>query len=49
MINFSVVDKKVLNVAKKEVREDDNRREQALVQFREWINKHPAIKKCRTG
>ena len=49
MPNFSFVDEKVLNIAKKEVREDDNRREQALVQFREWIDKHPAIKRCRTG
>lgn len=32
-----------------ELREDDSSREQSLVQFREWINKHPNIKKCRTG
>ncbi|CAG9762111.1 unnamed protein product [Ceutorhynchus assimilis] len=31
-----------------ELREDDNVREQSLSQMREWINKHPNIKKCRT-
>lgn len=35
-------------VAKDELREDDNIRGQALAQFREWIAKHPHIKKCRT-
>ncbi|XP_066142998.1 clavesin-2-like [Euwallacea fornicatus] len=34
--------------ALEELREDDNIREQSLEQFREWINKHPNIKKCRT-
>lgn len=32
-----------------ELREDDNIREQSLAQMRDWINKHPNIKKCRTG
>lgn len=49
MSKLNAVDEKVLNVAKKEVREDDNRKEQALVQFREWIDKHPAITNCRKG
>lgn len=31
-----------------ELGEDDNIREQALEQFREWIIKHPRIKNCRT-
>ncbi|XP_060536110.1 clavesin-2 [Cylas formicarius] len=31
-----------------ELREDDNIRDQSLEQMREWINKHPNIKKCRT-
>ncbi|XP_019865108.1 retinaldehyde-binding protein 1 isoform X2 [Aethina tumida] len=31
-----------------ELREDDNIREQSLAQMRDWINKHPNIKKCRT-
>lgn len=35
-------------VAKDELREDDNIRTQALAQFREWLAKHPHIKKCRT-
>ncbi|XP_034106465.1 clavesin-1 [Drosophila sulfurigaster albostrigata] len=35
-------------VAKEELHEDENIRRQALAQFREWIAKHPNIKKCRT-
>lgn len=35
-------------LAKDELREDENMRTQALVQFREWIAKHPHIKRCRT-
>ncbi|XP_039966000.1 clavesin-2 isoform X3 [Bactrocera tryoni] len=35
-------------IAKEELHEDDNIRHQALHQFREWISKHPRIKKCRT-
>lgn len=35
-------------IAKRELHEDDNIRRQALTQFREWIAKHPYIKKCRT-
>jgi hypothetical protein len=35
--------------ALQELREDDNIREQSLDQMRDWINKHPNIKKCRTG
>lgn len=34
--------------AKEELREDENIRTQALAQFREWLAKHPHIKKCRT-
>uniref|UniRef100_A0A1B0DFV4 CRAL/TRIO N-terminal domain-containing protein n=1 Tax=Phlebotomus papatasi TaxID=29031 RepID=A0A1B0DFV4_PHLPP len=29
-------------------KEDENLKSQALDQFREWIAKHPKIKKCRT-
>ncbi|XP_052860453.1 retinaldehyde-binding protein 1-like [Anopheles cruzii] len=36
------------NLAKEELREDDNIREQSLEQMREWIAKHPYIRKCRT-
>lgn len=32
-----------------ELREDDNVRDQSLHQMREWVTKHPNIKKCRTG
>lgn len=35
-------------VAKEELHEDENIRKQALAQFREWITKHPNIRKCRT-
>lgn len=35
-------------MAKEELREDENLRTQALTQFREWIAKHPNIKRCRT-
>jgi hypothetical protein len=36
-------------IAKEELREDEQLRSQALSQFREWIAKHPNIKRCRTG
>lgn len=35
-------------VALEELREDDTIRQQSLDQMREWINKHAAIKTCRT-
>lgn len=35
--------------AQQELREDDSIRKQSLDQLREWIQKHPNIKKCRTG
>lgn len=35
--------------ARVELREDAALREQALAQMRHFIEKHPAIKKCRTG
>lgn len=35
--------------ALKELREDSNIRDQSLEQMRDWIEKHPNIKKCRTG
>lgn len=38
-----------MEIAKNELREDESRKDQALVQFRDWIGKHPAIKYCRTG
>ncbi|EFN84881.1 Retinaldehyde-binding protein 1-like protein 1 [Harpegnathos saltator] len=44
----STLSMETLEIARLELREDDNTREQALEQFRNWIQKHPAIKKCRT-
>lgn len=38
----------VQKVALDELREDENTRNQSLDQMREWITKHPNIKKCRT-
>lgn len=39
---------KYKKIALDELHEDDNIRTQALAQLREWIAKHPHIKKCRT-
>ncbi|KAJ9573518.1 hypothetical protein L9F63_009082 [Diploptera punctata] len=36
------------DLAQKELREDDATRQHALQQMREWIQKHPDIKRCRT-
>lgn len=44
----TTLDADTLETARLELREDDNMREQALEQFRHWIEKHPAIKRCRT-
>ncbi|XP_028046177.1 rhophilin-2 [Monomorium pharaonis] len=44
----STLDSETLQTARLELREDDNIRDQALEQFRHWIEKHPAIKNCRT-
>lgn len=35
-------------IAKNDLREDDNVRNSSLKQMREWIAKHPHIKRCRT-
>ena len=40
---------KFLKQNREEIREDDARKEQSLVQFREWLSKHPFIVKCRSG
>jgi len=39
---------KFKKIAYDELREDENIRHQALTQMREWIAKHPYIRKCRT-
>lgn len=44
----STLDADTLETARLELREDDSTREQTLEQFRHWIGKHPAIKRCRT-
>lgn len=46
---MSVVSGYYYKVAQDELREDECRRSQSLVQFREFICKHPAIKTCRNG
>lgn len=40
---------KFQEIAKEELREDENIRSQSLSQLREWIAKHSSIKRCRTG
>jgi hypothetical protein len=40
---------KYKEIAKEELREDDAIRTHALSQLRDWIAKHPHIKRCRTG
>ena len=42
------VSEKYKNIAENDLREDDNVRNPALKQMREWIAKHPHIKRCRT-
>lgn len=44
-----MLDEKFVLKAKKELREDENRKKQALEHFREWIRKHPYIKQIRQG
>lgn len=39
----------LLELAKEELREEPAIREHALGQMRHFIEKHPAIRKCRTG
>lgn len=45
----SAMSEKILERARVELREDDVRKSQSLAQFREWLSKHPFIKKCRQG
>ena len=46
---MAVLSRKIMEIAKNELREEESRKDQALIQFRDWIEKHPAIKYCRTG
>lgn len=45
----SALSEKISEIAKSELREEDLRKRQSLAQFREWLSKHPFIKKCRQG
>lgn len=45
----SALSEKILERARTELREEDFRKSQSLAQFREWLSKHPFIKKCRQG
>lgn len=45
---FTLSDK-YKEMAMEELREDESIRTHALAQLRDWIAKHPNIKKCRTG
>ncbi|XP_074100916.1 clavesin-1-like [Cotesia typhae] len=48
-INYKCsLSKETQKIAMEELREDENIRNQALEQFRDWILKHPSIKRCRT-
>lgn len=40
---------KLIQKNKDEIREEESRKNQALVQFREWISKHPFISNGRQG
>lgn len=40
---------KFVQKARLELREEENRKKQALEHFREWIKKHPYIKEIRQG
>jgi len=44
-----MLDEKFLEIAKVELRETENRKQQSLQHFREWISKHSFIKKVRQG
>lgn len=43
------MEQKYIDQAKEELREDDLRRSQSLVQFREWLAKHPFLSGVRQG
>lgn len=49
MLSCRVLPEKFVEKAKRELREDENRKEQALEHFREWLKKHPYIKEYRQG
>lgn len=40
---------KLVEQGKELIREDEARKQQALEQFRDWLNKHPFISNSRQG
>lgn len=43
------MDQKYIDIARNELREDDLRKSQSLVQFRDWLSKHPFLSEVRQG
>lgn len=43
------MDQKFIDIARNELREDEFRKQQSLVQFRDWISKHPFLNQVRQG
>lgn len=46
---MKMLEEKFVQKARSELREEENRKKQALEHFREWIGKHPYIKHIRQG
>lgn len=43
------MDQKLIDIAKKDLGEDDLKKTQSLQQFREFISKHPYLKEAPQG
>lgn len=43
------MDKKFIEIARAELREDDLRKQQSLDQFRNYLSKHPFLQEVRQG
>ncbi|KAG5669804.1 hypothetical protein PVAND_000097 [Polypedilum vanderplanki] len=48
LLSYSEVPEHIIKKSKGEIREDESRKQQSLQQFKEWIAKHPFIKRCTT-
>lgn len=46
---MEVPSEQLLKKVKLEINEDEARKRQSLVHFREWINKHPFLRNIRQG
>ena len=46
---MEVPSEELLKKVKLEINEDEARKRQSLVHFREWINKHPFLRNIRQG